>query len=43
MKTLNCLIETFSRHIEPVCLTCELWQCILMLKFTKICVNCMNI
>jgi hypothetical protein len=43
METLNCLIETFGRHIDPVRLTCELWRCILMLKLTKMCVNCTNI
>ena len=43
METLNCLMETFGRHIDPVRLTCELWQCILTLNFTKMCVNFTNV
>jgi len=43
MEALNCLMETFDRRFDPVSLTCELWQCILMLNFIKMCVNCTNV
>jgi len=43
MEALNCLMETFDRCFDPVSLTSELWQCILMLNFIKMCVSCTNV